>query len=144
MNRYIEQAFLYRHGVGLGLYSVQEVTQWAERLFDEHEFPEEWMILLVGAQNSSDVIEALTPLISELPPDLVWRKLKLLMVAAMEDKRLDGLTALCYGQDFATDEDYGDMVTLFYDYEGVQLGYTAYMVQDIDADVLRFFKKETD
>ena len=144
MNRYIEQAFLYRHGVVLGLYSVQEVTQWAERLFDEHEFPDEWMILLVGAQSSSDVIEALSPLFSELTPDLVWRKLKQFMFAAMEDKRLDGLTALCYAQDFATDEDYGDIVPLFYDYEGVRLGYTAYTAQDIDADVLRFLKEETD
>ena len=144
MSRYTEQAFLYRHGVGLGLYSVQEITEWAVHLFDEHELPDEWMILLVGAQNSSDVIEALTPLISEMTTELVWRKLKLLMAAAMEDKRLDGLTALCYGQVFATDEDYGDIIPLLYDYEGIRLGYTAYTVQDIDADVLRFLKEETD
>ena len=142
MNQYIDQIFYYKHAVCSGMCTPQEVAQWAELFFDSSSTIEEWMISLVVVQNANDVTDALDPILLDLTPDEVWKRLKNLLKNGVEDKKIDALTALFYAQDYATEGDDADIITLLYDYEGFQKGYGNDTIEEIDANVLLFLKTE--
>ncbi|MBM75069.1 MAG: hypothetical protein CMK59_06695 [Proteobacteria bacterium] len=143
MNQYIDQIFYYKHAVCSGICTPQEAALWAEHFFDSSSTIEEWMISLVGAQNVNDVTDALDPLLLDLTPDEVWKRLKNLLKTGVEDKKINALTALFYAEDYATEGDDGDIITLLYDYEGFQKGYSnEESIEEIDAEVLLFLKRE--
>ena len=140
MNEYTDLIFAYRHGVALELYSIEEVVLWAEHLFEENPFPEEWMIQLAISTSIDDVIEALDPILFDMPMEVVWNKLIKILYEALEHKKIGSCQAIYYVADYASEEERTDNIFyLMLAFDDLQNGYGSQ--KEIDEEVLQYFKK---
>ena len=136
----LKHLFAFRHGVHLGLFSVEEVVSWAEALFEDNHIPDEWMIQLVIAQSSDDVVQAVDPILSYGSEEEVWTTLKTLLCKPLKNKTISSYGILQYAATYAPEgEISNDIFYLLLSFDDLEQGYGS--LEEIDAEILKFLKK---